>query len=60
MAGGGMGRVLGLGFLFGAKDDGAIRMTEDIGDGMENMARSVKEVDFILSTSTSAFFSDEP
>ena len=41
--GGGMGRVLGLGFLFGAKDEGAIRMTEDIGEGMENMTRAVRE-----------------
>jgi len=40
----GIGRTLGLGFIFGAKDDGAIRMTEDIGEGMENMSRSVREV----------------
>lgn len=40
---GGLGRTLGLGFSFGAKDDGAIRMTEDIGEGMENMTRAVRE-----------------
>ena len=40
----GIGRTLGMGFLFGAKDEGAIRMTEDIGEGMGEMTRAVREV----------------
>lgn len=39
--GGGMGRLLGLGFLFGAKDDGAVKVTEDLSEGFDDVADAV-------------------
>lgn len=42
--GGGLRRSLGLGFIFGAKDEGAVRTTQDIGEGMDRMAQTVREV----------------
>jgi hypothetical protein len=42
--GGGAGRLLGLGFMFGAKDKGAVRVTEQIGEGFDSMSDSVKAV----------------
>jgi hypothetical protein len=42
--GGGMGRLLGFGFLFGAKDDGAVRMTDDISGGMDRMVEATERV----------------
>lgn len=46
MAGGGSGmkRLLGLGFLFGAKDDGATDTAEGVADGFDRMSESVTSV----------------
>jgi len=41
---GGISRTLGLGFLFGAKDDGATRTTEEISDSMDRMASSSESI----------------
>lgn len=42
--GGGMGRLLGLGFMFGAKDKGAVKVTKEIGGGFEAMGDSIGAV----------------
>lgn len=39
-----MGRMLGFGFLFGAKDDGAVRMTDDISEGMDRVVDATERV----------------
>jgi len=39
-----MGRLLGLGFMFGAKDKGAVKVTEQIGGGFEEMSDSIRQV----------------
>jgi len=36
--------MMGFGFLFGAKDDGAVRMTEDISGGMGRMVDATERV----------------
>lgn len=41
--GGGMGRLLGLGFVFGARDNGAVRTTTDLAEGMDRVATSAQE-----------------
>jgi len=41
--GGGMGRLLGLGFVFGARDNGAVRMTTGLAEGMDRVAESTME-----------------
>ena len=41
--GGGMGRLLGLGFVFGARDNGAVRTTTSLADGMDRVADSSQE-----------------
>lgn len=43
-AGGSLGRILGLGFLFGAQDDGAIETTEDLKEGFDGVAAAVDRV----------------
>jgi hypothetical protein len=39
-----MGRLLGLGFIFGAKDKGAVKVTEEIGGSFDDMSESVRQV----------------
>jgi hypothetical protein len=41
--GGGFGRLLGLGFVFGARDTGASRAAGNIAEGMDRVATSVEE-----------------
>lgn len=41
---GSLGRLLGLGFLFGAKDEGAVRTTEAIQEGFEGIEQAVQRV----------------
>jgi hypothetical protein len=38
-----MGRLLGLGFLFGARDDGATRTANELAAGMDRVSESVAE-----------------
>lgn len=38
-----MGRLLGLGFVFGARDNGAVRTTTGLADGMDRVAESTRE-----------------
>lgn len=38
-----MGRLLGLGFVFGARDNGAVRTTTDLAEGMDRVATSAQE-----------------
>jgi hypothetical protein len=42
--GGGLGRLLGLGFMFGAKDKGTTKVTKDIGTGFDQISESVDRV----------------
>lgn len=41
---GGMSRLLGLGFVFGSKDMGSRKMTEDLGEGFDDLADAVDNV----------------
>jgi len=41
--GSGMGRLLGLGFVFGARDAGASRAAGNVAEGMDRVATSVEE-----------------
>lgn len=42
--GSGTSRLMGLGFMFGAKDKGAVKVTEEIGGGFDKMNDSVRQV----------------
>ena len=42
--GSGIGRTLGFGFLFGAKDTGAVRMAGDISEGMDRVVQATERV----------------
>lgn len=52
---GSLGRLLGLGFLFGAKDDGAVRTTEAIQRGFEGISSTVQRVGSSGSASIQRF-----
>lgn len=40
---GSTGRLLGLGFLFGAKDDGAVETAKKVGEGMDHLADATEK-----------------
>jgi hypothetical protein len=43
-AGGAMSKMLGLGFVFGAKDEGAVRTTTALSEGFDSVVGAVRSV----------------